>query len=150
MTPMNYPLLAGLLCAVAVAASAEEAPAAPKAVAPEAAAEAAVKDIEGCLDNLLYFRNDLQKKETELDKEFKGKVPLAFVFLMNMKRGRVTRQQEECGKMIKLGDAPLAPVEKELNALEGGSDAYAKKRAKLDGLRTRINKTFRTFSNLPK
>ncbi|MEQ1918940.1 MAG: hypothetical protein ABL955_07045 [Elusimicrobiota bacterium] len=141
-------LVAGLLCAAPASAFAEEPAAAPKAVAPEAAAEAAVKELEVCLDNLQYFNGDLKKKEAELDKEFKGKVPSAFVFLMNMKRGRVTRQQEECAKMIKLGDAPLAPAEAELRSLVGGSADYNKKRKNLDELRNRLNKTLRAFPAL--
>lgn len=150
MNLMNPLLLVGLLCAAPRTAFASEPPAAaaPKAVAPEVAAEAAVKELEVCLDNLQYFNADLKKKENELDKEFKGKVPTAFVFLMNMKRGRVTRQQEECSKMIKLGDAPLAPAEMELRGLVGGSADYNKKRKTLDELRTRLNKTIRAFPSL--
>lgn len=149
---MNAPIFAFLLCAVSLNAAAAENPAPtpvpPPAVSPDAAAESAIKELEVCLDSLDYYANDLKKKDAELDKEFKGKVPSAFVFLMNMKRGRVTRQQEECARIVRRGDKPLAPAEAEIKNLSADTADYKKSRKRLDDLRGRLNKSMKRFSAL--
>lgn len=149
---MNAPLIAALLCAVSLNAAAAENPAptpvAPPALSPDAAAEFAVKELEVCVDSLDYFSNDLKKKDAELDKEFKGKVPSAFVFLMNMKRGRVTRQQEECARIVKRGDKPLAAVETEIKSIAADTADYKKSRKRLDDLRGRLNKSMKRYAAL--
>jgi hypothetical protein len=142
-------LLAALLLAAPLVRAAD-APK-PDAKAPAKAdsmttAEASVKELETCIDDLEYFIGDLKKKEAELDKEFKGKVPSAFTTLMNRKRSRVSRQQDACGKLSKRGDEPLKEAEAELRAVNGGSPEYKKKRKALDDLRGRLNKSFKRLS----
>ena len=109
-------------------------------------AEASVKEFESCIDDLEYFTGDLKKKETELDKEFKGKVPSAFSTLLGRKRARVSRQQEACGKLAKRGDEPLKAAEAELKLITDDPGAYAKRRKSLDDLRGRLNKAFKRLS----
>lgn len=148
---MKASLLAGLLCAAAPSFAADNpanTPIPAPALSPEAAAESSIKELEVCLDSLEYFTNDLKKKDAELDKEFKGKVPSAFVFLMNMKRGRVSRQHEECSKIVKRGDKPLLAVEADIKSLAADGAEYKKTRKRLDDLRGRMNKSLRRFSAL--
>lgn len=146
---MNAPLLAALLCAFSLNAAAATnqtpAPVEPAALSPDAAAESAVKDLEACVDFLDYYSKDLKKKEAELDKEFKDKVPSAYESLLKMKRGRVTRQYKECALIVKRGDKPLAASETELKKIFAGTADYTKSRTLLDELRGRLNKATKRF-----
>lgn len=138
---MNAPLLAAVLCAFSINAAAAETP----AVTPDAAAESAVKDLETCVDFLEYYSKDLKKKEAELDKEFKDKIPSAYASLLKMKRGRVTRQYKECARIVKRGDKPLAAAETEIKKLSGDTAEYKESRSRLDALRGRLNKATKRF-----
>lgn len=140
-------MLLALLAALPAAAFAADA--APAAADPIAAAQASVAELESCFDDLDYYRADLKKKDAELAKEFKGKVPSAFVFLMNLKRGRVSRQQEACAVLIKRGEAPFAPAEERLKTLDSSKDEYKKGRKSLDELRARLNKALKRFATEP-
>lgn len=143
---MNAPLLAALVCAFSVNAIAAETPVVTPVVTPDAAAEAAVKDLETCVDFLDYYSKDLKKKEAEVEKEFKDKIPTAYASLLKMKRGRVTRQYKECARIVKRGDKPLAGAEAEIKKLSAETDDYKKSRTRLDELRGRLNKSTQRFA----
>lgn len=151
-----------LLLAVALNAAAAPAPAAKpaEAAAPAAqpapstlspkemveAAQARVKSVEECVDNLTYFRMDEKKKKAELDKEFKGKVPSSFSNLLNLKANRVAKQQAACAKEVTGADKPIDAAMGSLKTMDAGSSEYASSRKTLLALRDRLNAALKTFS----
>lgn len=135
-------LLAVLL---AVNASAQTPPAAP---AQDSGPEATVKQLEACVDDFQYFHEDYKKKEAALAKEFDGNIPESFGFLLNMKRGRASRQHEICSRLVKNSEEPLSRAENDIRLLDADKAEYKNRRKELDGLRTRLNATIRRFGSL--
>jgi hypothetical protein len=140
-------LLAVVLSSWAAAAPAapQAQPAAPAATVADLSAE--VKKIEDCVDTYDYFREDLKKKEDQLDKEFKGQVPSAFNDLFKLKRGRISKQQLACAAMISASDAPFQSAESALRSLDSTTKEYESRRKTIGDLRGRLNAAIKRFAS---
>ncbi len=140
------PLLVLLLSSWTAAAPAPAPAAAPAdpAKLDQAVAEE-VKGLEDCVDTLEYFRDDLDKKKKELDKEFKGRIPSPFNALFELKRGRIAKQQAACSALVKDSDAPVQAAQASLRGMDADSKEYKARRKALDALRGRLNAAIRRF-----
>jgi len=151
---------AGAFAADAAPAPKADAPASAKTDAPsvtsvpaktpdelDKAAEERIKTVEECVDTLEYFRGDLKKKKADLEKEFDGHIPSSFSNLLNLKAGRVSKQQVACAKQVAGADQPLDAALASARTMDGSSAAYAARRKKLDALRERLNKALKRFAD---
>ena len=141
---MNALIVLLLSSWTAAAPAPAPAPAADPAALDRAVADE-VKSLEGCVDDLEYFRGDLDKKTKELSKEFKGRIPSPFNALFALKRGRIAKQQAACAALVKGSDAPVQAAEASIRTMNSESREYRERRKNLDDLRSRLNAAIRRF-----
>jgi hypothetical protein len=133
--------------AAAVVALALGAASAEPSTKPAATPQAAVASFDECVSTLGYFREGLKTKKASLEKEFGGKVPSAFLPLLNLKQSRIEKQQSACSRLQTRAEDAVTRMMDASKGLDSNSEAYRERKKAADAQRARLDKALARFAS---